>query len=57
MPRYTVNVSGSGWFTITADDDEDAATVAEELLSHGGHRLVGVELEDVRVDSIEKDAD
>ena len=54
MPRYTADVSCDGWFAFTADDDEDAANVASELISDGGYRLAGIELVNVEIESVER---
>ena len=32
-PRYSATVNAIGWFDFDADDDEDAADVAEQLIS------------------------
>lgn len=35
MPRYSVQVSGSGWFLLDAENEDDAADQAATATRHG----------------------
>jgi hypothetical protein len=53
MPEFSVNVTASGWFNVTADTLAEAEQIATALVRDGVPS--GLEIDYVDIDSVEPD--